>query len=267
MVSSVSRESCRCRASVASVLPPPSEAPSLLPFQEFSVPAHQADTADKTEISPDAAAPSPVDSIGTDTPLRILIAPSGFKESLGPDAVANAIEKGVRRALKDHQVSLYKLPLDDGGEGFCRSVVAAKGGYLRSAIVKGPTGLKIRSHLGFIGHNHKTAVIEMAAAAGLRLVPKDRRDPTITSTYGVGQLMRIALGNGCNKIIVGCGDSGTSDGGAGMLQALGARLLDKDGIDLPLAHGGGCLAQLDDICWCHAHPRLRNSAGKKSSTL
>lgn len=261
MVFSAKLKLCRCERSAASAIRPQWDSPILLPLEAPGIPLHKADD---TDLSPGLATYFPPDMGDMGIPLRVLIAPSGYKESLGPELVADAIEKGVRRALKDQYALVCKLPLYDGGEGFCRSLVSTKGGSLLHAQVKGPTGLDIRSHLGFVGSNHKTAVIEIATVAGLRLVPKYRRDPTITSTYGVGQLIQIALDKGCSKIIVGCGDSGTSDGGAGMLQALGARLLDKDGLVLPQAKGGGSLALLDNICWCNIHPRLRNSAGKKS---
>jgi glycerate kinase len=195
-------------------------------------------------------------------PLRILVAPSGFKESLGPEHVADAIEAGIRTVLDGNSVILRKLPLHDGGEGFARALVAAHGGSIIDVPVTGPTGSLVESHLGFIGKDKKTAVLDMAAAAGLRLVPKDERDPTITTTYGVGELIREALDAGSTKIIIGCGDSGTSDGGAGMLQALGVRLLDAEDEELPKAGGGRSLARLASICWEGVHPRLRESAGK-----
>ncbi|KAF1975047.1 glycerate kinase [Bimuria novae-zelandiae CBS 107.79] len=103
----------------------------------------------------------------------------------------------------------------------------------------------------------------MAAAAGLRLVPKELRDPTMTTTYGVGELIKKALDAGCSKIIIGCGDSGTSDGGAGMLQALGVRLLDAEGKELPRADGGRTLSRLSRICCCGIHSRLRKDAAEK----
>lgn len=121
------------------------------------------------------------------------------------------------------------------------------------------------SHLGFVGEDRGLAVLDMAAAAGLRLVPKHARDPTITTTFGVGELMRTALDAGSKRIIVGCGDSGTSDGGAGMLQALGVRLLDADGEELATAAGGRSLLKLDRICWEQVHPRLRRDAGETRS--
>ncbi|KAF2742337.1 glycerate kinase [Sporormia fimetaria CBS 119925] len=194
-------------------------------------------------------------------PLRILVAPSGFKESLGPEQIADAIETGVRQVFDAQQAIVHKLPLHDGGEGFCKALVYAKQGYLLEATVMGPVGNPISSQLGFIDSG-RTAVLDMAAAAGLRMVPKNMRDPTITTTYGVGELILHALNAGCRKIIIGCGDSGTSDGGAGMLQALGVRLLDKSGKELPRAGGGKSLVNLHRIWWGGVHPRLREDAGK-----
>ena len=191
--------------------------------------------------------------------LRILIAPSGFKESLGPEEVADCIEEGLRRVVAPEQAYLRKVPLHDGGEGFCRALVSAQGGGIRQKTVTGPIGKPVDSHFGLMGEDNKTAVLDMAAAAGLRLVPKDCRDPTITTTYGVGELMAAALDEGCNRIIIGCGDSGTSDGGAGMLQALGARLLDDEGKEIPVALGGSSLSRLASISLDQIHPRLREN--------
>lgn len=101
----------------------------------------------------------------------------------------------------------------------------------------------------------------MAAAAGLRLVPTDCRDPTITTTYGVGELMAGALDEGCSKIIIGCGDSGTSDGGAGLLQALGVQFLDVHGNEIPRASGGNTLHGVGSVNFEKVHPRLRDTAG------
>lgn len=176
--------------------------------------------------------------------LNILIAPSGFKESLGADEVADCIETGILRALPD--ASIQKIPLVDGGEGFTKSLVAATGGTLNNLTVNGPVGQAVESHFGFLGNTEvKTAVLEMAAAAGLRLVPSDVRNPLVTTTYGVGELIKAALDGGAERILIGCGDSGTNDGGAGMAQALGVRLLDADGKDL--GRGGGELIRLDRI--------------------
>ena len=191
--------------------------------------------------------------------LRILIAPSGFKESLGADDVADCIEQGIARAVGDHTF-VQKLPLHDGGEGFSMALTKKHGGVIVEKEVIGPVGLPVLSHYGRFGEDLKTATIDMAAAAGLRLVPRDLRVPCRTTTYGVGQLIAAALDDGCTKIIIGCGDSGTSDGGAGMLQALGVQLLDDAGVELPKAGGGYDLSFLSSMSFDFVHPRLRSDA-------
>ncbi|RUR77890.1 glycerate kinase [Chlorogloeopsis fritschii PCC 9212] len=185
--------------------------------------------------------------------LRVLIAPSGFKESLAADEVADCIATGVLRTIPDAKIR--KAPLVDGGEGFTKALVAATGGSLHSVRVTGPVGQLIESHYGFLGGTDvKTAVLEMAAAAGLRLVPRDARDPLKTTTYGVGELIKAALDAGAEQILVGCGDSGTNDGGAGMAQALGIRLLDAAGNELE--RGGGELIKLHTIDMSQRDSRL-----------
>ena len=176
--------------------------------------------------------------------LRILVAPSGFKESLDANEVSDCIAKGILRALPEAEIK--QLPLVDGGEGFTKTLVETTGGTLHHLTVTGPVGQPVEAHYGFLGGTDtKTAVLEMAAAAGLRLVPRDARDPLKTTTYGVGELIKAALDDGAERILVGCGDSGTNDGGAGMAQALGIQLLDAAGQELGL--GGGELAKLDRI--------------------
>lgn len=185
--------------------------------------------------------------------LRVLIAPSGFKESLAAEDVAKCIAKGVTAALPD--ASIECLPMVDGGEGFAKGLVAATGGTLHEIEVTGPVGQPVSSHFGFLGNSGpKTAVLEMAAAAGLRLVPRDARDPMLTTTYGVGELIRAALDAGAERILVGCGDSGTNDGGAGMAEALGVKLLDLEGN--PIRRGGIHLTKLDKIDISLRDPRL-----------
>jgi glycerate kinase len=191
--------------------------------------------------------------------LRILIAPSGFKESLGADDVADCIEEGIKGAAGDHTY-IQKLPLHDGGEGFSKALTKHYGGVVVEKEVTGPVGTAVLSYYGRYGPDLKTAAIDMAAAAGLRLVPRDLRDPCRTTTYGVGELIAAALDDGCTRIIIGCGDSGTSDGGAGMLQALGVRLLDGVGIELPKAGGGIDLSDLESMDLESIHPRLRHDA-------
>jgi glycerate kinase len=185
--------------------------------------------------------------------LNILIAPSGFKESLGAEEVADCIATGILKVLPD--ACIRKAPLVDGGEGFTKALVRATNGTLHSLKVTGPVGDLIDSYFGLLGgKDNKTAVLEMAAAAGLRLVPSDKRNPLTTTTYGVGELIKAALDTGAERILVGCGDSGTNDGGAGMAQALGIKLLDRTGKQLNL--GGGELINLDRIDFSERDPRL-----------
>jgi glycerate kinase len=186
--------------------------------------------------------------------LNILIAPSGFKEGLEPDEVADCIELGVLRALPDAKIQ--KVPLVDGGEGFTKALVKITGGTLDTVSVTGPVGRPVEAWFGFLGRpGPKTAVMEMAAAAGLRLVPKELRDPLKTTTYGVGELIKAALDAGAERILIGSADSGTTDGGAGMAQALGVRLL--DGSDCEIGFGGGELSRLERIDMSGLDPRVR----------
>ena len=185
--------------------------------------------------------------------LTVLIAPSGFKESLSVKDVAEAIARGVRRAAP-HAVILT-APMVDGGEGTTEALIVATGGRIVPATVTGPVGNPVPSFWGIMGGDGpRTAVIEMAAAAGLSLVPRDRRDPTLTTSRGVGELILQALDHGAERILIGCGDSGINDGGAGMARALGARLLDEQGDDLP--EGGGALERLARIDMTGLDPRL-----------
>ncbi len=187
--------------------------------------------------------------------LTVLIAPSGFKESLSAEQAAQQIAVGVRRALSN--AHLLMVPMADGGEGFTEALVNATGGRIHPVSVTGPVGQTVQSHIGVMGGDGPcTVVLEMAAAAGLRLVPRDQRNPTLTTSYGVGESIRAALDMGAKRILMGCGDSGINDGGAGMVQALGARLLDANGQELP--RGGGALQQLDRIDLSDLDARLRH---------
>lgn len=189
--------------------------------------------------------------------LCVVIAPSGFKESLSAQDAARSIATGVRAAAPDAQI--VELPLVDGGEGFSEALVQVTGGQLFARTVTGPVGTPVRAHFGILGGSGpRTAVIEMAAAAGLRLVPRNLRNPLVTTTYGVGELILAALDMGVERILLGCGDSGTNDGGAGMAQALGVRLLDAD--DMPIGLGGGELARLVAIDTSRRDRRLDSVA-------
>lgn len=189
--------------------------------------------------------------------LTVLIAPSGFKESLSAEEATEAIAQGVLRALPGARV--LKAPMADGGEGFTQALVGASGGTLHPQRVTGPVGEPVDGFYGFMGGDGpRTAVVEMAAAAGLRLVPRDRRDPTRTTSRGVGELIAAALDAGARRVLLGCGDSGISDGGAGMAQALGARLLDADGREI--GPGGAELARLQRVDLSGLHPGLAHAA-------
>ncbi|PZP53537.1 MAG: glycerate kinase [Agrobacterium fabrum] len=186
-------------------------------------------------------------------PFRVVVAPSGFKESLSAEQAADCIEKGVLRAFPGSVV--VKAPMADGGEGFTRALIGATNGTIHPVTVTGPLGQPVPAFVGFLGGcTERTAVIEMAAAAGLSLVPRDRRNPCLTTSYGVGELVRAALDGGARRILLGCGDSGINDGGAGMAQALGVRLLDAAGRDID--RGGAALTKLDRIDLGNRDPRL-----------
>lgn len=186
-------------------------------------------------------------------PTRFVVAPSGFKECLDAEEVAQAIAAGVRRVVPGAVVD--QVPLVDGGEGSAKAVAATTGGELVPVVVRGPLGDPVPAHFALLGGpGPRTALVEMAAAAGLRLVPTDARDPGATTTYGVGELIRAALDAGCERIIVGCGDSGTSDGGAGALRALGVRLLDGRGQEI--TGGGAALLRVTAIDAAGLDPRF-----------
>lgn len=188
---------------------------------------------------------------------HILVCPSGFKESLKSHDAAEHIATGIRRVLPN--VHITKAPMVDGGEGFTEGLVAATRGRIISCEVIGPVGEFVPSHYGFLGGGHqRTAVIEMAAAAGLSLVPRHRRNPLHTTTYGVGQLIKKALEQGAEKILLGCGDSGTCDGGIGMAQALGAKFFDSNGLEIPPAVGGLGLQNLMSVDLSRLDQRLKS---------
>jgi glycerate 2-kinase len=174
--------------------------------------------------------------------MKIVIAPDSFKESLSALEVANAIEAGFRVVFPEAEY--VKIPMADGGEGLVHSLVKAGEGEVIKQMVTGPLGEKVEGFFGLI-HEGKSAVIEMAAAAGLHLVPLEERNPLKTTTAGVGELILSALDRRVERIILGLGGSSTNDGGAGMVQALGGKLLDENGHEI--GFGGGALADLYSI--------------------
>jgi glycerate kinase len=190
--------------------------------------------------------------------VHILLAPQALKGSLTAAETAQALAQGVRAAAPDVQV--IELPIADGGEGTVEAMVAATGGTIIPVTVTGPLGEPVAAFFGILGEAgsaQRTAVIEMAAASGLPLVPPQRRDPRITTTWGTGELLRHALDRGCRRLLIGIGGSATNDGGAGLAQALGAHLLDEQGQELPL--GGAALARLARIVGETLDPRLRDT--------
>ncbi|GBQ87881.1 glycerate kinase [Gluconacetobacter johannae DSM 13595] len=183
--------------------------------------------------------------------MKIVIVCDSFKESLSALEVADAIEAGFREIYPE--ATYVKLPAADGGEGTAEALVVATGGRMLRRRVTGPLGEPVEAHFGILGDG-RTAVVEMAAAAGLMLVPRGLRDPLAATTYGVGELILQALDHGCRHIILALGGSATNDGGAGMAQALGASLRDRSGAELPL--GGGALGRLATIDMAGLDPRL-----------
>lgn len=184
--------------------------------------------------------------------LKIVAAPDKFRGSLSAAEAAKAMAIGARRA--DPSIRVIEIPMADGGEGTVEALVAATGGSFRSVRVKGPLGDPVEARFGLLGDG-VTAALEMASASGLALIGRDRRDPWNASTRGTGELLIAAIEAGASRILLGIGGSATNDGGAGFAQALGYRLLDASGRDLP--PGGGALDRLDRIDSAGLDPRIR----------
>ena len=184
--------------------------------------------------------------------MKIVIAPDSWKESLSALEVASAIEQGFREIYPDAEY--VKLPVADGGEGTVEAMVAATGGLLVPLTVTGPLGEPVEAFYGLSG-DRQCAFIEMAAASGLESVPPAQRNPLLTTSWGTGELIRHALDAGVRQIIIGIGGSATNDGGAGMVQALGAKLCDANGTEI--GNGGGSLESLNTIDITGLDPRLK----------
>lgn len=172
--------------------------------------------------------------------MKIVAAIDSFKGSLTTFAAAEAVAEGIHRVYPD--ATVVTSPIADGGEGTAQAIVYANSGVMRSVAVSGPLGDTVNAEYGICG---EVAVIEMAAASGLPLVPADKRNPLYTDTYGTGELILDAIRHGCRKFIIGIGGSATNDGGIGMLRALGASFLNADGG--PVARGGIGLCELEKI--------------------
>lgn len=186
--------------------------------------------------------------------MKIVVAPDSFKGSLTAIEVADGIEQGIREIFPEAEI--VKIPMADGGDGTVQCLVNATGGKILREKVIDPLGEEVLASYGILG-DKKTAVIEMAEASGLTLVSENKRNPLITTTYGTGQLIRAALNQGCRKMIIGIGGSATNDGGAGMVQALGAKLLDKE--EKEIGFGGGELKKISRIDIRHMDKRLSDT--------
>lgn len=184
--------------------------------------------------------------------MKIVIAPDSFKESLDAMAVANCIENGFSQIFNDAE--FVKLPLADGGEGTVDVLLQALNGEKQFNEVCGPLNTKVNAHWALL-KNDNTALIEVAQASGLDLISPEQRDPLITTTFGTGQLIKQAIDLGVNKIILGLGGSATNDAGAGIVQALGGKLMDAQGQAIAL--GGLALQTLHSIDLTDVDPRCK----------
>ncbi|WP_313233795.1 glycerate kinase family protein [Tissierella praeacuta] len=183
----------------------------------------------------------------------ILLAPDSFKESMTAKEACEAMERGIKRA--NNSISCIHVPMADGGEGTMQSLVDATNGQTYNVDVIGPLGNEIEASYGILGDG-ETGVIEMASASGIHLVPSEKRNPLITTTYGTGQLIKSCLNHRVKKLLIGIGGSATNDGGIGVVQALGGKFLDKEGKELGV--GGGELDKLVTIDLSNFDNRLKD---------
>lgn len=179
--------------------------------------------------------------------MKIVLSPDSFKDSLSTQQVCAAMAEGIHRA--DSSAEVVQIPMADGGEGTAEALVAATNGSMHYINVEGPLGDTVQAFYGVLGSEDDTltAVVEMASAAGLQLVPADKRNPLNTTSYGVGQLIKRAIDEGVRKFCICIGGSATNDCGCGMMQAIGVRFLDKDGCEIHERITGGNLGQVADI--------------------
>ena len=188
--------------------------------------------------------------------MRILIAIDSFKGSVSSKEAGEAVAEGIRR-IPDIDAEIEIRPMADGGEGTTEALVEGIGGVYGTIAVDGPLGNRVNAKYGIVPERH-LAIMEMAAASGITLIPPEKRNPLYTTTRGFGQMIRNAIeADGCRRLLLGIGGSATNDGGAGMLQALGFRLLDKNGNDIP--HGAAGLEELAEIEIGHALPQLKQT--------
>ena len=185
--------------------------------------------------------------------FTIVLAPDSFKESMSAKEVCIAMEKGIKRA--SNSIRCIKVPMADGGEGTMESLVDSTGGKIYTSKCIGPLGNEITARYGILGDG-QTGVVEMAEASGINLVPMNKRNPLITTTFGTGQLIKCCLDKKVKKILLAIGGSATNDGGFGAIAALGGKFLDKSGKEL--GFGGGELDKLYRIDLSDLDQRLRD---------
>lgn len=183
----------------------------------------------------------------------IVLAPDSFKESMTAKEACEAMERGIKKA--NDQITCIHVPMADGGEGTMQSLVDATGGDIHPLKVVGPFGNEVEAYYGILGDG-ETGVLEMASASGIHLVPAEKRNPLLTTSFGTGQLIKACLDHGVKKLLIGIGGSATNDGGAGVIQALGGKLLDQHGYEL--SFGGGELGKLASIDLSNFDTRLKS---------
>ncbi len=188
--------------------------------------------------------------------MKIVIAPDSFKENLTSLEVASALERGIKRVRP--RAKCIKVPMADGGEGTVQSLVDATGGKIVKKRVMGPLGEPVTARYGILGDG-TTAVIEMAEASGLPLVPRERRDPLRATTFGTGELILDAIERGVSAIVIGIGGSATVDGGTGMAQALGVSFLGGNGLALTEPGCGALLERITEVDIHGLDPRVRKT--------
>ncbi len=186
--------------------------------------------------------------------MKFVLAPDSFKESMTSKEACEAMERGIKKVIPNAEC--IKVPMADGGEGTVEALVESTNGEIDEVEVLNPLGQKVNACFGILG-NKTTAVIEMATASGIQLIKREERNPLITTTYGTGELIKAALDKGIKHIIIGIGGSATNDGGAGMIQALGGKLLDSNGSEI--SFGGGALNKLENIDLSSLDSRLKDT--------
>jgi glycerate kinase len=188
--------------------------------------------------------------------MKFVLAPDSFKGSLTAKQVCNAMEKGILKVFPAAEI--VSIPMADGGEGTVEAMVNQTHGTFVKVPVTDPLGNTIEAEYGILG-NSQTAIIEMAAASGLTLVPENKQNPFNTTTYGTGELIRHAIDNGCRKVIIGIGGSATIDGGAGMAQALGVEFFDELGKKMNDYMNNKKIGRVSEISLENIHPKIKST--------